>query len=197
MLQRIQTFFENVKFVKKVSAKLEHKTNLTVKDVTDYIENVQYNLAVISIRDLLKTFEDEGCDKESFETFLKLLSPFCPYISEELWENLGNKSFISVAEWPKADEGKINEKFELAEKAVEQLSKDLVNLLNLVKQKGTVVKKAFVYALPQEKELYNAEILEKKAGVPVKVYAVNDKDKHDPQQKSGKAKPGKPGIYLE
>jgi len=44
--------------------------------------------------------------------FLKLLHPFCPHITEELWEKIGGKGFISVAKWPVADEKKINEKFE-------------------------------------------------------------------------------------
>ena len=60
-------------------------------------------------------------------------------------------------------------------------------------------KKVFVHSLPAEKEIYkNAkEIIEKRTGLNVSVYAVNDKDKYDPENKSKKTKPGKPAIYLE
>jgi len=44
--------------------------------------------------------------------------------------------------------------------------------------------------MPFELELYQ--------NIPgINVYAVNDKKKYDPENKSKKAKPGKPGIYLE
>ena len=43
----------------------------------------------------------------------------------------------------------------------------------------------------------NALEIEKRTGLKTKIYAVNDKSKHDPEKKSSKAKPGKPGIYLE
>ena len=38
------------------------------------------------------------------ENQIRLLSPFCPHIAEELWEKIGMKGFISVAEWPKYEE---------------------------------------------------------------------------------------------
>ena len=50
--------------------------------------------------------------------------------------------------------------------------------------------KVYVYVLPNEVEIY-------KDVSDVKVFAVNDKDKHDPEDKSRKAKPGKPGIFVE
>jgi hypothetical protein len=31
----------------------------------------------------------------------------------------------------------------------------------------------------------------------IAIYSVSDKEKHDPQKKASKAKPGKPAIYLE
>lgn len=197
-IQRVYNHSKEIKFVKKPSAKLEHKLHLTIKDLSNSIEKVQYNLAVIQLRELFKVIEEEGTNKESYESFLKMLSPFCPHIAEEIWETMGNKEFISLSDWPELNEKKIDESFEKQEKAVEQLSKDITNLINLVKEKsGTIVEKAYVYTIPNEKEIYSAEALQKKAGVPVKVFAVNDKEKYDPQNKSQKAKPGKPGIYLE
>ena len=39
-----------------------------------------------------------------FSTFLILLSPFAPHVSEELWEGLGNKESISKQKWPQHNE---------------------------------------------------------------------------------------------
>jgi hypothetical protein len=48
-----------------------------------------------------------------------------------------------------------------------------------------------------EKELYDEKDISKRVGKEVKVFAVNDKNKHDPTNKSKNSKPGKPGIYVE
>ena len=39
----------------------------------------------------LNEFEKKGVDKENKEVFLKLLAPFAPHITEELWSELGKK----------------------------------------------------------------------------------------------------------
>lgn len=49
---------------------------------------------------LLNEFEKEGVDEENKEVFLKLLAPFAPHITEELWSELGNKTSIHKASWP-------------------------------------------------------------------------------------------------
>ena len=46
--------------------------------------------------------------KETIETFLKLLAPFAPHLTEELWRNiLKNKNSIHIEQWPPFDESKI------------------------------------------------------------------------------------------
>ncbi len=76
----------------------------------------------------------ENCNPETLRNFLealiKLVSPFTPHICEELWEKLGNKGFVSVAEWPKADETLINEEAE----AMENLAKRTVEDINQIKK---------------------------------------------------------------
>ena len=53
--------------------------------------------------------------------------------------------------------------------------------------------------MPNELETYssNWEMIKKKINLEIKIFAVNDKAKYDPENKSGKVKPGRPGIYLE
>ena len=123
------------------------------------------------------------------------MHPFCPHTTEELWEKLGNKNFISLEKWPEFDEKKINDKFEQQERTVENLINDINNILKIVGMK----KKIFIYSLPNEKEIYKEaiETIKKKTNLEVSVYAVNDKDKYDPENKSKKAKPQKPAIYLQ
>ena len=45
--------------------------------------------------------------REHYEIFLKLLAPFAPHITEELWHNIGNTDSIHLSEWPMFDGAKI------------------------------------------------------------------------------------------
>ncbi len=183
----------------KASEREESKINLTIKKVTENIEIFEYPKAIIVLIEALDAFSD-GVSKKSYEILLKLISPFCPHIAEEMWHELGNKSFISLEEWPKADEKKIDAKLEEQEKQVEKLCEDINNIVRIVKEKeGKDAKKAFLYTIPNEKEIYSSviELIEKKTNLKIKVFAANQKEKYDPQNKAGKAKPGKPAIYLE
>ena len=165
-----------------------------VKGITEDIDNFRYNLALIKLRTLFDSF-NEGVDKDTAKSFLTLLHPFCPHITEELWNKIGGNGFISLASWPKADEKKINEKFEKQDEAIKKLIEDINHIVKLVNP----ATKAFVFVLPNEKVIYDEGLseIEKKTGLVTKIFAVNDKNKYDPQGKAKKAKPGKPAIYLE
>lgn len=82
--------------------KIVHKT---IKKVTEDIENLQYNTAISSLMVLLNEFETqkEGVGRKEREIFLKLLAPFAPHITEEMWVMLGNKKSVHISDWPKYD----------------------------------------------------------------------------------------------
>ncbi len=65
---------------------------------------MEYNNKLI---DLAKKYG--GIDKETLRTFLILLSPFAPHISEELYENLGYKDSIFNNKWPEFDQSKLKD----------------------------------------------------------------------------------------
>ncbi len=179
----------------KISALLESKLNKTIKEVTDLIGGFKHNLIVIKLRDLFNSFYNEKIDKKTAQDFLKMLHIYCPFVTEELWERLGNKGFISLAKWPTANEKKINEHLEMEERLVEDLIDDINNIIKIT----GIKKKVFIYTIPKEKEVYSNEIdlISRKTNLEVSIYAVNDKNKYDPQGKSKKTKPEKPAVYLE
>jgi hypothetical protein len=53
--------------------------------------------------------------------------------------------------------------------------------------------------LPNDKEIYSEaiELIKKKTNLEIFIYSVSDKNKYDPENKSRKAKPQKPAVYLE
>ncbi|MBS3163211.1 leucine--tRNA ligase [Candidatus Woesearchaeota archaeon] len=198
-INKIYEYFNKIK-IGKSSSKIESKVNKTIKEVTSDIDNFRYNLGIIKIRMLFESLEEENqVSKKDIESFLKLLHPICPHITEEWWSKIGNKNFISLEKWPIADESKISEKFEQEEQALNKIVGDIVNITRIIKEKqNKEVSKAFIYVIPKEKEIYSdVKSIKKRTNLEVKIFAVNDANKYDPQGKSKNSKQGKPAIYLE
>ncbi len=188
--------FKVIKIINKADEKTESKLNKIIKEVTNQIENFKYNLAIIKVRELFNSLPKET-SKEVLEKSLQLLHPFCPHITEELWEKIGNKKLISLSEWPKPELRKINEKFDKQEQALDKIVSDIVNITKIVEARGEKKDKAFIYVLPNELEFFDEKEITKRTNKQVQVFAVNNPNKHDPKNISKKTKPGKPGIYLE
>ncbi len=176
--------------------------NRILKEGTDAMENMLFRTAFdklfYQMQKTLKDYINRGKVNQSIlnefiEIQTKIISPFAPFTTEELWHEIGNKTFISLEKWPVADEKKIDKKFEEQEKATDSLINDINNVLRIVGAK----EKVFIYTLPNEKQAYSEEEIKKRTSLDVKIFSVSDKGKYDPQNKAKKAKPNKPAIYLE
>ena len=142
--------------------------------------------------------EEKEIKKSDLESFIKLISPITPHIAEELWEKIGNKTLVSLESWPKADESKINFELEKQEEIIEKTISDIQNIIKILKEKQNKEPETiYLYVIPKEIQTYNIPHLEKKLNKKIKIFAVNDPNKYDPENKSQKAKPNKPGIYLK
>ena len=195
-LNRVYGYFSEFK-PGKSNAIIESKLNKTIKEVTGLIEDFKHNLAVIKIRQLFDYFSEKEISKDNAEKFLKLFHVYCPYVTEELSEKLGNKGFVSLSDWPKVDEKKINPEFDKIDEAMDKIVSDIMNILKIIESRKEKKEKVFVYVLPKEREFYNEFEISKRVGKEVKIFAVNDKNKYDPTNRAKNTKPGKPGIYLE
>jgi leucyl-tRNA synthetase len=71
--------------------------------------------------------------QEALEVWLRLLAPFAPFVCEELWSAAGKKSFISLAEWPRVNEDKVDVLAEERENLVTDLIEDTLNVLKATK----------------------------------------------------------------
>lgn len=83
-------------------------TNTLIENISTAIESSKFNTAVSEFMKYLNTVDKSGrISRHAYETFLKLLAPLAPFITEELWERLGNKYSIHQASWPEpiAQEG--------------------------------------------------------------------------------------------
>ena len=97
------------------SKSLEIIINKTIKKVTEDFNNLDYNTAVSALMILLNEMEkEEYVSRLDYRTFITLLNPIAPHITEEINEicNLGDALCYSL--WPKYDENKIeDETFEM------------------------------------------------------------------------------------
>jgi leucyl-tRNA synthetase len=94
---------------------------------------------------------------EVLDSWVRLISPVTPLICEEIWEKLGGKGFVSLAEWPEWREELIDEEAELAEELIEKTADDIENILKVT---GTKPKKIYLYVSPAWKVKVNRIVKE-------------------------------------
>lgn len=98
----------------KINSKFETALHKTIKKVTDDINNFAFNTAISSMMILVNEMEalisgGESISRKNFELFLKVLSPFAPHMTEEIWRSFGHKSLLVLEKWPKSDIKKTQE----------------------------------------------------------------------------------------
>ncbi len=90
-----------------VTAKLESAFHKTVKKVSLDIEEMKFNTAIATLMSLINEIYDCGeLTNDELGIFVRLLCPFAPHLSEEIWEALGNKELCALAAWPEWDDAK-------------------------------------------------------------------------------------------
>jgi len=110
-LQKVWELFENPKS-EITNSKLKRELHRTIKKVSEDIENLKFNTAVSSMMKFSNLWQENpnSLEVNDFENFLKILSPFAPHLSEELWQKLGKKESIFLEKFPKYDKKFIEEK---------------------------------------------------------------------------------------
>ena len=88
----------------KETEKMMHKA---IKKISNDIEEMKFNTSVSTFMTMVNEFYKlKRINKAEFKTFLTLLNPFAPHITEELNRLIGFKEEISTYAWPEYDEAK-------------------------------------------------------------------------------------------
>ena len=103
-LDKVETLSTKVSKERKELTVATHKT---IKAISDGIESMSFNTCVSSLMIWLNEYEKEGIDSSNFKVFLKLLSPFAPYLTDELWRTLDETTSIHSSPWPVYDDSKL------------------------------------------------------------------------------------------
>lgn len=105
--------YGNISASEQLTKELTRIKHKLILKVTSDIERFHFNTAISSfmeafnsIYDLAKTpgTTETKEFRDFIENYIVLLAPFCPYITEEIWELLGNKASVHQQPWPVGDE---------------------------------------------------------------------------------------------
>ncbi len=89
------------------SSDLEATMHKTVKKVSSDFENLKFNTAIAALMSLINDFTKKGSvTKDELKTFLILLNPVAPHITEEIWDTLNYGGYVYQQTWPEYDEAK-------------------------------------------------------------------------------------------
>ena len=81
-----------------------------MKKVTSDFESLGFNTAISQMMIFVNACYKAGkCPKAYAEGFVKMISPICPHIGEEMWSLLGHADTIAYEPWPEYSEDMIRE----------------------------------------------------------------------------------------
>jgi len=110
-IDRVWNLMENVTGGEEYSADLESAFHKTVRKVTSDIENMKFNTAIAALMSLMNDISAKGSiTRGELKTYLTLLNPFAPHITEEMWEMAGFEGMMVTTPWPSYDEAKTVDK---------------------------------------------------------------------------------------
>ncbi|MCT4598645.1 MAG: leucine--tRNA ligase [Vallitalea sp.] len=98
----------------KQTKELEKISHQLTYEVTNRLNSFHLNTVVSAFMEYTNKLNDisrkkDGVDKETLETVIRLLAPFVPHISEELWQLLGHEDSVFAHGWPTYDEEKMKD----------------------------------------------------------------------------------------
>lgn len=149
------------------SKDLETSMHKTIKKVSEDFENLKFNTAIAAMMALVNDFHSKGqVNKAEFRTFLILLNPVAPHITEELWEDLGFEGRLYKQSWPAWDESKtVEDMIEIAIQINGKVRDKMMVASGLDKQQT----EELAAKDPKVLELIEGKIVVKFIGVPGKL----------------------------
>lgn len=106
-LDRVWYWVNNLTLAESNSEIVDREINVLIKKVTEDIQTFGYNTAVSNFMKFHNEVKDEAIVKQSVLDFIKVLYPFAPHISEEMFQLLGGEGSVQQQPWPQYDQSKI------------------------------------------------------------------------------------------
>ena len=205
MIQEVTKHIENTNSLSVMDNWLRSTFNMKIQDVTNALEKGEIRKAIDAaffgvwndIAWYRRRTGNAGIAEKYIKSWLKLLASFIPHLCEEIWHMLGEKTFITLAVWPKAKREYVDMKVIRLEDILQKTMGDMKHILELTGCK----KKACIYTASEEEYEHftmATEFLERALNIDeVSVFGAEDPKRYDPENRARRAKAGRPGIYLE
>ena len=115
--EMITSSYSEISVDSTIESELESKLHKLIKKVTEDVPNVRFNTAIASMMEFVNYASSVKLKGEVsanqwnivVNTFTKVLAPFAPFLSEELWEKLGNHESVHAQAWPIYDENLVKD----------------------------------------------------------------------------------------
>ena len=106
-LERVAALTDMMTPEEGYSPELEGSFHRMIKKVSEDIEGLKCNTAIAAMMSVLNEIYDKGSvTRGELMTFITLLNPFAPHLTEEINEVLGNREMLARAKWPEYDPAK-------------------------------------------------------------------------------------------
>ena len=106
-LERVAALTDMMTPEEGYSPELEGSFHKMIKKVSEDIEGLKCNTAIAAMMSVLNEIYDKGSvTRGELLTFITLLNPFAPHITEEINEAIGGKEMLAKAKWPEYDPAK-------------------------------------------------------------------------------------------
>jgi len=103
-LKRVWTLFSTGPVTSSSASAGPQIMHKTIKKATEDIEKLNYNTAIAAMMEWYNFLSQQKfISREEAEVFVKMIAPFAPHLSEELYQMLGNKVSVSTSSWPTYD----------------------------------------------------------------------------------------------
>ena len=105
-LKRVENLADNLTDA-PMSAEQEHLVNQLIADVTERIDGMRFNTAISAMMEYLNAFPGGTMPRAAYVALVRVLNPFAPHLTEEMWEKIGNDTMLALSDWPMYDASKL------------------------------------------------------------------------------------------
>ncbi len=84
----------------------ERRMHQLVADVTERIDGMRFNTAISAMMEYINAFGGT-MPRPAYEALIRVLNPFAPHLTEEMWEKMGHTEMLAMSAWPTFDPAKL------------------------------------------------------------------------------------------
>jgi len=105
-LKRVENLADNLTDA-PMTVDQERLMHQLIADVTERIDGMRFNTAISAMMEYINAFPGGTMPRPAYDALVRVLNPFAPHLTEEVWEKLGHDEMLAVSRWPTFDAAKL------------------------------------------------------------------------------------------